>query len=47
MQLTSDRFSLTRRAFTGGLSALFVARPAMAATPIDEQGFVSIGGIDQ
>jgi len=47
MQLTSDRFSLTRRAFTGGLSALLVARPAMAATPIDEQGFVSIGGIDQ
>ena len=47
MPTTSAAYSLTRRAFTGGLSALFVARPAMAATPIDEQGFVSISGIDQ
>jgi len=47
MPFTSDRFLLSRRAFTGGLSALFSARPALAASAIDEQGFVSIGGIDQ
>src|SRR3954468_22226017 len=47
MPFTSDRFSPTRRAFAGGLGALLLARPALAATSIDEQGFVSIGGIDQ
>ena len=47
MPFTPNTYSLTRRAFTGGLGALFLARPALAATPIDEQGFVSIGGIDQ
>jgi len=38
---------MSRRAFSGGLGAVLLARPALAATPIDEQGFVSIGGIDQ
>jgi pimeloyl-ACP methyl ester carboxylesterase len=47
MPFTSHRFSPTRRAFAGGLGALLLARPALAATSIDEQGFVSIGGIDQ
>jgi pimeloyl-ACP methyl ester carboxylesterase len=51
MPFTSDQFSLSRRAFTGGLTAslgaLLLARPALAANGIDEQGFVSIGGIDQ
>ncbi|HWU55171.1 MAG TPA: alpha/beta hydrolase [Rhizomicrobium sp.] len=47
MPIQSATYSITRRAFAGGLSALFLARPAFAATPIDEQGFVSIGGIDQ
>ena len=47
MSFTPGHFSLTRRAFTGGLGALLLAHPALAATPIDEQGFVAIGGIDQ
>src|SRR5258706_6238695 len=47
MPFTPPHFSPTRRAFTGGLGALLLARPALAATPIDEQDFVSIGGIDQ
>src|SRR5690242_9487553 len=39
---------LSRRAFGGGLLAgVLAARPALAAAAIDEQGFVSIGGIDQ
>src|SRR5437016_3824694 len=47
MPFTPNTYSLTRRAFTGGLGALLLTQPALAATPIDEQGFVSIGGIDQ
>jgi len=40
--------ALSRRAFAGCASAFLLAgRPALAATPIDEQGFVSIGGIEQ
>ena len=47
MPFSSDHFSLTRRGFTASLGALLLARPALAASAIDEQGFVSIGGIDQ
>jgi pimeloyl-ACP methyl ester carboxylesterase len=47
MPITPNPISLSRRAFTGGMAALLLARPGLAATPIDEQGFVSIGGIDQ
>lgn len=51
MPCTPDRFSLSRQAFTGGLTAslgtLLLERPALAASAIDEKGFVSIGGIDQ
>jgi len=47
MSITPNPISLSRRAFTGGMAALLLARPTLAATPIDEQGFVSIGGIEQ
>src|SRR5882757_6619255 len=47
MSVSSNTCSMTRRAFSAGLGMLLLARPALAATPIDEQGFVPIGGIDQ
>src|SRR5262245_5018189 len=41
------RMTLSRRTFAAGLATLALAHPALAAAAIDEQGFVSIGGIDQ
>jgi len=48
--MSAGSSALSRRAFAGGLLAgtcLLAGRPAFAATPIDERGFVSIGGIEQ
>ena len=55
MLANPSSLSLSRRAFAGGLCAgtfLLAGRPTQtlgkeATTPIDETGFVSIGGIDQ